>query len=744
LGRQRIDDEDRGQERESGDRDGSRTHLCGFGEPPDRPANVVEVRDERRVDASAVLAELGLTPRLTIYLAGAPGAGKTHRLLSDAQREAQAGRRVAIGWIETKNRPQLEALAAPLPRIPPRRYAVSGATIEDFDLEAALASDYETIVLDELAHANPPGATHAKRWQDARALRDAGKSVLGAFNVMHLDTVAPVAERIIGYPIRELVPIAFLRAADRVIALDVAPSILESRLRTGRIVRDEDVERAAAGVFAPKNLSMMRELLLRVVDDLTIPVIAPSKVSTALAVVVGAADPEPFLRRAAAFADALDLALECTAVDELGGARFAEAALRVDGGVIPLPPGLARGDLREVRASLVIVPRVALAERILAQPLDRDVLIADPLRTALPRLYESVRHPYTAALADRMRIGYGTLTIYLGSVAGSGKTYAMLDRAHQLIEEGVDVVAALVETHGRAETAALLQGIEQIPRLVNGEIDLETLLVRHPKVALIDELAHTNAGAGARAKRYDDVIAVLRSGIDVITTLNVQHFEGVGDAVERLTGTRVRETLPDSVLELADEVVFIDVTPDVLRQRLREGKIYPLERVDAALRNFFRTENLAALRELTVREILRARSERRRERPFARIVLGVAARERDVALIKRAAWLARRLDVDLRVVVVTQRDDDAVRGIVDGLARAAGAAKASFLADIAPDPAVRVAEMLADGDVVAVESPRKRRRILFGKRSFAMRLFAAGAREMLVLAPRATDPPGYM
>src|SRR3979411_1514708 len=117
------------------------------------------------------------------------------------------------------------------------------------------------------------------------------------------------------------------------------------------------------------------------------------------------------------------------------------------------------------------------------------------------------------------------------------------------------------------------------------------LLLRHPAVALIDELAHTNVSAGARAKRYDDVIAVLRSGIDVITTLNVQHFEGVGDAVERLTGTRVRETLPDSVGELPDEVVFIAVTPDVLRQRLREGKIYPRARIDAALGNFFRSEN---------------------------------------------------------------------------------------------------------------------------------------------------------
>jgi two-component system, OmpR family, sensor histidine kinase KdpD len=696
------------------------------------------VRDAGRSDAAALLAELGLTPKLTIYLAGAPGAGKTHRLLTDALGEQSAGRRVALGWTETKGRPQLDALAAQLPRIAPRRFAAGERFVEDFDLEAALASDYETIVLDELAHANPAGARHAKRWQDALALREGGKSVLGAFNVIHLDTVAPVAERIVGHPVRELVPLAFLRKADRVIALDVAPSILESRLRTGRIVREEDVERAAAGVFAPKNLTMMRELLLRVVDDLTDPVVAPSKVSIALAVVAGGDDPEPFVRRAAAFADALDLALEVTAADGAGGRRLTDAALRAGGGVIPLPRGLARGELGDVRASLVIVPHGGVADRLLGAPLDRDVLIADPKAAPLrAAAFEGGRHPYGSALGDRLRIGYGKLTIYLGSVAGSGKTYAMLDRAHQLIEDGKDVVAALVETHGRAATAALLEGIEQIPRLPSGEMDLETLLLRRPQVALIDELAHTNSGAGARAKRYDDVIAVLRSGTDVITTLNVQHFEGVGDAVERLTGTRVRETLPDSVLELADDVVFVDVAPDVLRQRLREGKIYPLARVDAALGNFFRTENLAALRELAVREMLRARSERPRERPFARIVLGVAPRARDAALIERAARLARRLDVDLRVVSVAPHDDAQARAAIDALARATSSVRGTFVADVAEDAAARLAAVLAEGDVLVVESPRRKRRRFFGKPSFAVRLLAAGVRELLVLAPRA-------
>ncbi len=663
---------------------------------------------ERRAKGAALLAELGGGPKLTIYLAGAPGAGKTHRLLMDAIGEANGGRRVAIGWIETKNRPQLDRIAADVPRIPSRRFAVGDASVDDFDLDAALASDAQTIVLDELAHANPAGAPHAKRWQDALALRDAGKSVLGAFNVMHLDTVAPVAERIVGFPIRELVPIGFLKRADRVIALDVAPSILESRLRTGRIVRDEDVERAAAGVFQPSNLEMMRQLLLRVVDDLTVPVVAPSKVSTALAIVAGSVDPEPFVRRAAAFAEALDLALEVAALGDVDRERLADVTVRSDGGLVTLPERIERGDLRNARASLVIVPRGALADRVLGAPVDRDVLVADP-RVVPAFASRTAQSDLRTEAGDEPRGRLGTLTVYLGSVAGSGKTYAMLDRAHQLLEDGVDVVGALVETHGRAETTALLAGIEQVPRLPNGELDLDALLARRPGVALIDELAHTNQGAGARSKRYLDVLAVLREGIDVITTLNVQHLEGLGDAVERLTGTRVRETLPDRVLEDAGEVIFVDVAPDVLRQRLRDGKIYPRERIDAALTHFFRADNLAALRELAVRELRRARSVRRSAPPLKRIVLGTAPRERDLQLVERMTRLARRLGVELKVVTVPKGDGDT---------------------------ATRLVGMLAPGDILAVESPRRGRRLPFGRRSFAVRTLAAGARELLVLAPR--------
>jgi two-component system, OmpR family, sensor histidine kinase KdpD len=689
-----------------------------------------------RPNAQALLAELGFQPRLTIYLAGAPGAGKTYRLLTDANFQRRAGRRVAIGWIETKDRPGLDELARDLPRIPLKQYPTETGTVADFDVDAAIASDYETIVLDELAHSNPAGATHAKRWQDALALRAAGKSVLGAFNIQHLETVALTAERIIGHPIREIVPISLLKSADGVIALDVSPAVLESRLRTGRIVRDDDVDRAAMGVFRPSALQMMRELLLQTVDALTVPVVSPAKTSTALVIVTGDEDPRTYLRRVGALAEALDLAVEVTVVEgaargELGSVVRAAA----DGALIEPAQNLAEGRLDNVRAALVALPNGELAQKVLARPIDRDLYVLDPARPSAPSVVDGARHPYGQTAGDRMRIGYGKLTIYLGSVAGSGKTYAMLDRAHDLLTDGVDVIAGLVETHDRPDTKVKLAGLDILPRLPNGELDRAAIVARRPEVVLIDELAHTNEPGSPFPKRFDDVIAILRQGISVMTTLNIQHLEGLGDAVERLTGTHVRETLPDSILELADDVIFVDVTPEVLRERLREGKIYPKERIESALANFFRTENLAALRELAVRELMRARRQRRQAPPFARIILGVRARERDVALIERMARLTSRLSVELAVVHVGRPGAVPDAAALEKLKSATRAARAQWLPLEGADAAATLVAAAKELDTIVVESPRSKRR-LFAPPSFARLVLRAGARELIALAPR--------
>src|SRR6188472_1897683 len=194
--------------------------------------------------------------------------------------------------------------------------------------------------------------------------------------------------------------------------------------------------------------------------------------------------------------------------------------------------------------------------------------------------------------------------------AGVGKTYRMLQEGHSAKEAGRDVAIGYMEPHKRPETSALAEGLEAIPRrrLTYRGTDLEemglpALLARAPELELIDELAHTNAPGAEYSKRYEDVRDVLAAGIDVFSTVNVQHLESLNDQVAELTGTRVRETLPNDILGRADEVVLVDLTPEALIARLHAGKVYPGERIDAALNNFFKIENLAALREVALRQV---------------------------------------------------------------------------------------------------------------------------------------------
>ena len=214
----------------------------------------------------------------------------------------------------------------------------------------------------------------------------------------------------------------------------------------------------------------------------------------------------------------------------------------------------------------------------------------------------------------------GRLKVYLGYAAGVGKTYQMLQEAHRLRQEGIDVVVGLVETHGRAETAKLIEGLEIIPRflqqhrgIIVEEMDVDAILRRKPQVALVDELAHSNVPGSRNAKRYEDVQDLLAEGIHVITTMNVQHLESLYNVVEKAVRVKVRERLPDSVLAQADQIVNVDLTPEDLQERLREGKVYPAERISTAFDNFFITPNLENLRELTLREIAAQIDLRRHE-----------------------------------------------------------------------------------------------------------------------------------
>jgi two-component system sensor histidine kinase KdpD len=217
------------------------------------------------------------------------------------------------------------------------------------------------------------------------------------------------------------------------------------------------------------------------------------------------------------------------------------------------------------------------------------------------------------------------LRIYIGAAPGVGKTYSMIEDAHALRREGVDVVVGFVETHGRAETEARIADLEVVPRraveyrgVVLEEMDLDAILTRRPALCVVDELAHTNAPGSRHEKRYQDVLELLDAGIGVMTAVNIQHLETLNDAVSRVTGVRVRETVPDTFLDRADEVVNVDVTVQELQSRLRQGKVYKPEKVEQALTNFFRETNLSTLRELALRAVAdeigeKAASHRQRE-----------------------------------------------------------------------------------------------------------------------------------
>src|SRR6204780_999113 len=269
----------------------------------------------------------------------------------------------------------------------------------------------------------------------------------------------------------------------------------------------------------------------------------------------------------------------------------------------------------------------------------------------------------------------GHFRIYLGAAPGVGKTYAMLSEAQRRRGRGADVVAAFVETYGRPLTEELMNGLEVIPRKTVDyrgtrleEMDLDAVLRRRPEIALVDELAHTNVpGSGKNEKRWQDVLDILGAGINVITTVNIQHLESIADEVEQMTGAKVRERVPDWVVRQADQIELIDSSPEQLRRRMLHGNIYPKVKIAQALTHFFRTDNLIALRELALRfvadesdeellEHLRRHQAQVLWETCERVMVAVTAAPGNDVLMRRAARIALRVKGELDVVHVTAGD----------------------------------------------------------------------------------------
>ena len=332
----------------------------------------------------------------------------------------------------------------------------------------------------------------------------------------------------------------------------------------------------------------------------------------------------------------------------------------------------------------------------------------------------------------------GNLKVFLGMAAGVGKTYRMLQEGRAEAEDGRDVVVGYLEPHGRKETVEQVGDLEIVPRrqveyrgTVLEEMDLPAVISRSPDLALIDELAHTNPPGLEHEKRYEDVQDVLDAGIDVYSTVNVQHLESLNDSICELTGVRVRETMPDAVLNDADEVVLMDLTPEALLDRLRDGKIYPAERIDSALNNFFRIENLAALREVALRQVAQEVESKRmvkeplgqREDRLADSAATQAVGERLLALIKptpraqrlvrRAFRSAQRLGADLDLLWVKKpgyRPTPEEQNQLDGIGRVASVLGAHLLVEEGDDLAQTVKEVAEEkgSTYVLIGTPKPR------------------------------------
>ena len=627
--------------------------------------------------------------RLKVYLGWAPGVGKSRRALLDLAALKKRGIVPVIGWLEDKGRGEIRDLAADFRTVPPREVVVGGETFREMDVDAILREQPPIVFVDELARGKLPGRGKLTRWEEVGRLLESGISVVTTLNALHVRELAPMVSRLLERPVEETLPLDFLRKADEIVVVDIPPAELSERIRKGKVFPLEQIEMALKGPYREANLVRLRELTLdfaaRVLDAQLVRQGGKKGVYERVLVLVS--DHPAAFNRLLGYGGALSrrlggelLILHLRKISFWGRRppldrsvlEDMQEAVRENGGKMSVlwtrnfawtlwrfiqKTGVTRlvmghtGQTRPWKQSLVrnvlrYFPRI-----------DVEILL-------LPTLVDSPPGPVTVSEEIPVPVrekSEGRFTLFMGAAAGIGKTYRMLSEAQILFQEGTDLVIGYLETHRRPETEKMASGLPVLPRipvyyhgLVLEEMDLESILSRRPRLVLVDELAHSNPSGFRHAKRYQDVLEILAAGIDVFSTLNVQHLETLNDLIEFQTGIRVHETVPDSVLMRADDLILVDLTPEALQARLMEGHVYPPEKVQEALDNFFTKPNLTALRELAMRQVVETGRYRMTIRGRGGVLLaGVSDRPEDAALIRRGATLAERLGLSLNVLSVT-------------------------------------------------------------------------------------------
>ncbi|OAS20414.1 histidine kinase [Paenibacillus oryzisoli] len=593
---------------------------------------------------------------LKIYIGAVSGSGKTYHMLREGHNLKGQGIDVVICAVSTLQRPETVEQLGDLERVPSIHWMKDGVEQKDLNLEALLERNPEVVLVDGLAHQNREGAQFPTRLEDIKYLLSHDISVISTVNVYELEGTKEVAHKLTGIEVGCCVPSDTLELADEVRLIDATPETILTRLGEGHLKGNKD-----AALFQRGNLGVLRELALRLVaEDVNDSLEAhreqmgfqgPSGATERIMVTTQYHwNGSIYVRRGQQIAKRLNGDLHVVTLRKKGKTLTKEAAAfrrsimklveKVNGKFEELPISFRRciPQILVDYANANHVTRIILGHSkqtkwqtflqgsvingVLKRTKNIDVfLVADRAsqegERILPAHIHTPKEPYKFRRLSKQeveakieKIKRGRFKVYIGAAPGVGKTYTMLREGNDLLKKGIDVKIGLLETHGRIETTQQVGDLDILPRAeiqYQGvrlqEMDTEAIIRLRPEVVLVDELAHTNVPGSTNKKRYEDVLDILEAGISVISTVNVQHLESLNDAVEHITGIRVRETVPDSILRAADEVQLIDVSPQSLQLRMRDGKIYAMVKVDQALNNFFKTGNLIALRELALREI---------------------------------------------------------------------------------------------------------------------------------------------
>ena len=624
--------------------------------------------------------------RHRIYIGMAPGVGKTFRMLEDANELRKKDIDIVISYIEMQSRPENDFLINQFEIIPKKVYKVNNNEFYDLDLEAIIERKPASVIIDELAHSNVPGSLNQKRYEDVQELLKKGISVFSTMNVHQIVSIATIVEKQLGVQINETVPDWVINQVDEIIVVDLPLEELYERLENKKIYSEVQLKHALKNFFKRNNLLLLRDLALNFlaekVDTQVISEKLKAKIKERILV---SASPKTsslrLIRHAGQIAKAFHADVDVICIlkekdkdkDEIIN-KLREETKIINGNFVLLKDSTNQvfeeliHYIQSNRTTILILgypkrPKWkdlifgSTALKVLNVLDNIDILIVSE-KDILPKTETTIELKQNKL----ENLNIGKLKIYIGMAPGVGKTYKMLQEARELHNKKANILLGAIEPHGRIETAKLMEGLPSLPaKLIKHqgkyiqEFDLEAAILRKPDIIFVDELAHSNVTGAINNKRYQDVQYLLRAGINVVSTVNIQHIESLNDIVEQFSGIQVRETVPDWIFSHANEIVLVDISPEALQERLKEGKVYSLDRIEQAMTHFFQRKNLIALRELSLREVAEnVEHELYPKEKLMKVLSLVDINEDTLRLIRKSARIANRLQSELIVTNVVK------------------------------------------------------------------------------------------